>query len=43
MNSLAGQGVGGIKEVVPAKQVVDEMVAGAKKILLGGAAYVSKL
>lgn len=41
VNSLAGQAVGGVKEVLPAKTVVDQMVLGAVRILQANVVLVS--
>jgi len=43
INSLAGQAVGGIHSVEPAKKIVEDMVSDAIAMLQGNAALVAKL
>lgn len=43
INSLAGQAVGGIHAVEPARKIVEDMVADAVSIMRGNAAMLSKL
>ena len=43
INSLAGQAVGGVQAIEPAKKIVDDMIAQAAEVLSMNASMVSRL